>query len=86
LRSYIVRLVMPLVMCFVLGWLMFIGLEAMFPSGLLRLGLTTICMSLLVIGVFLYLVLDHSDRKLCRISCGQLICQVRIMINMKKSK
>lgn len=83
-KDFLVQLAMPSAVCFAAGWIVFGGVESLLSPGLPRIGVTTIGMIGLIVGVFWCAILDQSDRRLCRTSWCQLAGRARIMLGMRK--
>lgn len=72
-KDFLVHLVLPSVVCFLGGYLLFMGLESLLSPNLLRMAVTTICMIALTAVIFWYFVFESTDREFCKATMRQLV-------------
>lgn len=77
-KHFLGHLVLPSAVCFLAGYVLFIGIESLLAPNLLRIAVTTICMVALTAGVFWLSIFDLADREFCKIKLRQFVAKVSL--------
>lgn len=75
--DFIVQLVIPTIVCFWVGWLLYVMLSAVQQPGFFRIVMSTSVINIIISGIFWYFIFDHADRKFCMDAWQNMLSRFR---------